>query len=232
MTEAPMVPDHLYGLLVAVGYTAYAILTFRRIRPALERNEPGARLREYRSTLVAEWVLCGVALGLWTWAERSWETLGFGFPLDWRHGVAGAVGALVIVGLVLQAQAMAGTPGALESVRGQLGEFGAFLPHDRRELRTFVALSLTAGVCEELVYRAWLLWYLDALAGPVVAVIGSSVIFGLGHAGYGPSTGVRAGALGLFLAGLYLLGGALWVPMVVHAAFDVSAGVAGWRVNR
>ncbi len=39
------------------------------------------------------------------------------------------------------------------------------LPHSRDELRWFTALSVTAGVCEELLYRGFLFWVLKAYVG-------------------------------------------------------------------
>lgn len=230
MSASMTVVDHLFALVLCLGFTTYAVLSFRSVRQALERNEPGARLREYRQTMVAEWVLAAAALGLWFWADRGLAVLGLGLPTDWRHAVAAIAGILVAAGLALQTRAIAGSADARRSVAGQLGEFGIFLPHSRHELRWFVALSLTAGVCEELLYRGYLIWYLEQFAGPIVAVVVSSVVFGLAHAGYGTKTGVKAGLLGLVFAGLYLFSGALWVPMLVHVAIDVGAGTTGWLV--
>lgn len=224
--------DHLLALVVAVGYPIYAIGSYRRMRPALERNEPGVRLREYRGGLIGEWLLFFATLGVWLWATRPLADLGLGFPLDWRHAVGAGVAILIVVGLGVQTRTIARDPAARKSVEGQMGEFRNFLPHSAGELRTFLALSVTAGICEELAYRAYLIWYLDQFSGLWVAVLASSLIFGVAHGGYGPSTAVRAGLLGLFLAGLYLLTGALWVPIVVHMAFDVAAGTSGWLVNR
>jgi len=51
-------------------------------------------------------------------------------------------------------------------------------------LMTFTCI--TAGITEELVFRAYLMPRIQALVkGPYVAIIGSSIVFGLFHIGYG-----------------------------------------------
>jgi membrane protease YdiL (CAAX protease family) len=38
-----------------------------------------------------------------------------------------------------------------------------------------------------------------------------------------PTYAVLAGAVGLYLGGLAIVGGGIWVPMVTHAAYDFIA---------
>lgn len=232
MNTSMTVLDHLFTLVLCFGFTGWAIWSYRRIRPALERGEPGERVRAYRQDMVAEWGLAVAVLALWLWAARPWTELGLGFTTGWGQFAGAALAVIVLVGLSVQTRMLASDAEARDGAASQMGEFRCFLPHTRGELRTFLALSVTAGICEELLYRGYLMWYLDLLGGPVVAVVGSSVIFGLGHAGYGGSTAARAGILGLVFAGLYLLTGALWVPMIVHTCVDMAAGAAGWLVHR
>jgi membrane protease YdiL (CAAX protease family) len=89
---------------------------------------------------------------------------------------------------------------------------------------------VTAGLCEELLYRGFLMAYIGALWGFWPAVILSSLVFGLGHAYQGTSGIATTGTIGLILAGLFVLTGSLWVPMLLHAATDLFAGSLGRRV--
>jgi len=66
------------------------------------------------------------------------------------------------------------------------------------------------------------------LAMPLwMAVILTSLLFGLAHVMHGVQAAVRSSLMGLLLAGLYLLGGSLLAPMVLHTAVDLSSGEAG-----
>ena len=60
-----------------------------------------------------------------------------------------------------------------------------------------------------------------------LAVVLSSIAFGFGHMYQGKIGIVKTGGIGLALAGLYVLTGSLWAPMVLHAFVDVNSGFVG-----
>jgi membrane protease YdiL (CAAX protease family) len=102
------------------------------------------------------------------------------------------------------------------------------VPRDDRERRMWVALSLTAGFCEEVLYRGFLMWYSMAWLPEAAAVLASAVVFGIGHLYLGWGTGVlRATIVGVVFGAAYLLTGTLWVPIALHAVVDVTSGLTG-----
>lgn len=101
----------------------------------------------------------------------------------------------------------------------------ALMPRTRRERAVFGALSVTAGVCEEVAYRGYALTLLIGVVGTLPAAVFTSLVFGLMH-GYQGWLGVaRTSVLGGLLAAGYLASGTLWAPVVAHAALDVVLGV-------
>ena len=99
------------------------------------------------------------------------------------------------------------------------------LPRTRRERLGFLALSLVAGFCEELVFRGFLITALAAASGSMVlALVVSAVAFGVVHAYQEPSGVARATLLGLVLAAPFVITGSLAAPMLAHAAIDVIGG--------
>lgn len=82
-----------------------------------------------------------------------------------------------------------------------------------------LALSVAAGVGEELLFRGFLQGGVATLLGPGPALIIVSLVFGMLHA-VTPAYAVYATLLGLYLGGLYQLTGSLLVPVVVHALYD------------
>jgi membrane protease YdiL (CAAX protease family) len=125
--------------------------------------------------------------------------------------------------LLLQAGWVAGNERARAKVAEQFQTVRWYMPHGRHEVRTFYAASMTAGICEEILYRGYLIWYLAQLTSLWVAVPASSVLFGMAHLYLGKAAALRAGLVGLLLAGLYLFTGSLWAPIVLHAAFDLGS---------
>ena len=106
-----------------------------------------------------------------------------------------------------------------------------FLPRTAQELRWFLALSFSAGVCEEILFRGFLIWYFDSF-GTVVAVILSSILFGTAHMYQGIKGGLKAGFIGLILAVVYILTESLWIPILLHIFGDAQIGMLGWLALR
>jgi membrane protease YdiL (CAAX protease family) len=109
-----------------------------------------------------------------------------------------------------------------------------------------IAISLCAGIGEELLFRGWLMYWLaetyqtltiatggtaNHTAGLVAALIVSSIAFGLVH----PITKlyvVLAAVMGLYFGGLAIWTGNLLVPITAHAAYDAVQMLITSRADR
>ena len=83
-------------------------------------------------------------------------------------------------------------------------------------------ISIMAGIGEELFFRGFLQGSLGRVVNPWIALVLVSVLFGLAHyvsLGYAIITGL----LGLYMGALLLATGNLFVPIAVHALFDIAA---------
>jgi len=58
---------------------------------------------------------------------------------------------------------------------------GLMVPRDSHERRLWMGLSLTAGLCEEVLYRGFLIWYLRMLLPGMAAVLLAAIVFGVAH---------------------------------------------------
>jgi membrane protease YdiL (CAAX protease family) len=91
-------------------------------------------------------------------------------------------------------------------------------------------LSLAAGMGEELLFRGVVQAVLDRWWGPWAALPVASLLFGLLHA-LTPTYAVLATLAGLYLGGVWLLTGNLFVVIVAHAFYDLIALVYLLRVK-
>ncbi len=99
-----------------------------------------------------------------------------------------------------------------------------FLPVTWSERRWFAVASITAGICEEILFRGFLLRYLHFFpwhVGLTLALFISAVIFGVQHLYQGTGGTVGSGVIGLLLSLLFLLTGNLLAPMILHAVLDL-----------
>jgi membrane protease YdiL (CAAX protease family) len=92
----------------------------------------------------------------------------------------------------------------------------------------FVALALTAALCEEVLYRGFLFEViLRASSSSVAALVGSSVFFALAHLYQGRKGAIVTLVLGAALAASRLWTGSLIPGMAAHLVVDLMAGFLG-----
>jgi membrane protease YdiL (CAAX protease family) len=91
---------------------------------------------------------------------------------------------------------------------------------------------VTAGICEEILYRGYLFWYLGHRLEPIPTLVVASVIFGFGHTYQGLRGVLLTTAVGAFLGLAYGVTGSLFAPMLIHALMDLHSGHLGYVAFR
>ena len=225
MDAAATVPFALALLLAqTVLIPVLGVWDYRRLLRGLREGRADARLVAYRWTIVVQWGLTAGFLAWWLLAGGALAPLGLvTAAAGWQWLVVGA-GVAILAFQLFQVLTALRDPEQLARVRRQSGELSAIAPQSPPERRSFVAVSITAGVCEEILYRGLLLAILAATLGTWPAVLLSSAIFGLGHAYQGWSGIGKTAAVGLLLALLAVGSGSLFVPILLHAAVDLTSG--------
>ena len=223
--------DHLFFIGLAVVYPVLSWLSYRKLCRRMAAGEVINPVEIYRSTIAALWSLFGIAIVLWLLTDRSWHELGLGLNVD-----AGfVIGLLLTIGAIAAVVRQFGGMDAADDKtrkawRRQLGDLRVIVPRDDRQLRLFYAMSATAGIVEETLWRGYLIWYLGHAMPVWAAAIASAVIFGFGHAYQGTASVPKIALVGGVFAALYLLTGSVWLPMLLHAIFDAVQGRAASRV--
>ncbi|MDQ1598212.1 MAG: protease family protein [Microbacteriaceae bacterium] len=148
----------------------------------------------------------------------------------WFSGLLDDTGALVPgLAAVFAIALVGGTALAVFLARNSeniptIGDIGALLPRNRQELAYGAALSINAGVVEELLFRlAVPALIFGALGNAVVAVASSVLLFALLHVYQGWPGMIGALVVGALLMSLYLATGNILVPIVTHALVDLRS---------
>jgi membrane protease YdiL (CAAX protease family) len=105
-----------------------------------------------------------------------------------------------------------------------LESFSYFFPATWTERRWWVFVSITAGVCEEIVFRGFMLHYLHVFPWTLnltLALLISSVIFGLNHLYQGARGAAGTAIVGILFGLLFLLTGNLLLPIIFHGVMDL-----------
>jgi uncharacterized protein len=231
--------EPLTRLVAAVA--AAALIAAFIVRARQKDRRQFRRFRRYRSTvkrqqMMRRWLVESLLLFGLTGAAILVATRDYVDPLltatqqlapiaavrDWLGGGVGiALLAALAVGLVVL------TMFGVRSARREggvivVGDIAALLPRNRPELGWGAALSLNAGISEELLFRLALPALLVIVTGEPLSAFGlAALVFGLLHA-YQGAVGVLVTTLvGLAFTLLYVLSGSILLVMALHALFDL-----------
>ncbi|NNE10135.1 MAG: CPBP family intramembrane metalloprotease [Gemmatimonadetes bacterium] len=221
--------DQLFALFLVVLFPLYNWNEARKVRRDIAGGLDPAKIDtagDYRKGIAILWAIGIAGVALWLFQSRSWDALGMGAGTDsalrWAGGIAVAVAGLVLTHL--QAAQLGRSEDARKQLLDQLGDLLFFLPKTKREFYLFKWLSLAAGVCEEILYRGFLIWFIASYLGILPAILLSSLAFGVAHSYQGFSNAVQTAIIGLWMAILFWLTGSVWIPMVTHFLVDVIGG--------
>jgi membrane protease YdiL (CAAX protease family) len=224
----PTIPDHvLVFVMVVVLPVLGAKLGLERIRRRIRLGKPDPRVRAYMFSMLQQWTLAAACIAIWVRGDRPWRDLGLAAPEGIGFWIIAVLAIAGTVFLLPQGHAVVRDPELQAQVRAKFGRTEALIPRSPREAAVFHGLSLTAGVCEELLYRGFLTWYFARYISIDAAFLAAPLVFGLGHAYQGPKGILLTAMIGIVMSAMYYVGGSVWVPMAFHAFFDVHNGRLG-----
>jgi membrane protease YdiL (CAAX protease family) len=196
---------------------------------AKPRVESAERLWLYGSTIAFQWLAAGVS----GWRARAHgftaQQLGLAVPERVKIAIVTVLGAALIVTLQwLNLQRMGRSTSLLRRPLQALAE--RILPQNIKELIPFFVLAVTAGLCEEFLYRGFAMAVLRRTGLPMgVVILLSSILFGLAHLYQGRAGFVSTMVLGILFGISRAALGSLVPVMAWHVGVDLVAGVAGPR---
>lgn len=208
-------------------------LFWPRFARSIRDGVMGARKNAYIYTFIELWVFTLCVLTVWVMQRRPWHELWLGGATALRFSLGCLLALIVIAFFVLQGQKVQkalARPKAVARLREKLAFADSISPQTASDRHWFWLLSITAGICEEIIFRGFLMWLISVWTGVIFAAIISSVIFGLEHVYLGVAQVPRIALLGLGFVIVVLISGSLLPAMVIHATMDLSSGEISFRV--
>ena len=223
--------DLLYLALIAVLLLIDHFVLWPTFLRRSQDDSSRARLWLWSAWMIMLWTLVAGGFALWLLEARAWESLRFIIPHGWRLWVA--------TGLVLALAVAYARPG-LRIVRRKRPRrvkmagphVERLVPRTRSELGCWMATSLSAGFCEEFIFRGYLIWVFQSLLGLWGAAALSVVVFALAHAYQGVQGILSTGIVGGLLTLIVLIFGSLWPAIALHALIDIGSGLVAWLALR
>jgi membrane protease YdiL (CAAX protease family) len=227
--RTPIAPWWHCGLLIAIIAAASAFGSMHSAKSTMASHHLG----NYGVTIAWEWALAGFAY----WGLRMRKT-----PLrqvlgERRSGLheffvdVAAAGLFWIVALLV----LAGLAVILnflhfESAQKQISQLA---PASLTEAALWIALSISAGICEEFVFRGYLQQQFARATGHAwVGVAASALLFGTAHGYEGVAGMLMITIYGVLFSVLAIKRGSLRAGMIAHAWHDSFTGILLWALKR
>jgi uncharacterized protein len=215
-------PIHTLVVLAILGAWGYlGIIMARHTRSAANPN----RALAYSLTVLVEWLVFAVVLA---GVRRSGAPVRMVLGDHWQSarqvfrdiGIAAAFwivtsGLLYLLNWVLRTSA-------------ESSNLKYILPHGTAEITLWLALSITAGICEETIFRGYLQCQFMALTNNAAGgILISAAAFGAAHAYQGPRMAILIALYGAMFGILAWRRGSVRPGMIAHAWQDSLGGIVG-----
>lgn len=215
-------PIHTISLLLILGVWAF-VAWFTASRVGVTANPH--RVGMYLLTMASEWLVFRfVIVGV----RRRHASISFVLGNRWSSGrqllrdIGIAAAFWVISGGILVLFAR------LLHIDSSSRNVEFMLPHGALEFALWVALSISAGICEETIFRGYLQRQFIAFTRSApVGIVLSAAAFGAAHAYQGWRMTILIGIYGLMFGVLAYWRGNIRPGMMVHAWQDSFSGILG-----
>jgi membrane protease YdiL (CAAX protease family) len=214
---------HTLVLVLFVFATAYLQTHFSA---RLENSPSANRVGLYLFSMCFEFILLGYVwfLGVRQSGVKFGDIIGGKWTRVadfWRDvGVAILFWLVVIVFLLLASRVMGVNTHAQKALQ-------LLMPRSTLEMVMWVILSVSAGFCEEFVFRGYLQRQFFAFSGSTaVAILGQAIVFGAAHGYQGVKGMITITMYGALFGILAVMRKSLRPGMIQHAMQDSSAGIA------
>jgi uncharacterized protein len=224
-------PSSALRLIAPLWHTAIVVIVLLGTSFAGSRGLQGisghGKLREYLAAMAWQWVLAGfVYLGIRKRIKMR-ELIGGRWPnfeavlLDVVVAAGFWLGAVVILTMCGRLMHL-DQPGRLDDMRRDLG---FLIPETTLELLVWFCVSMTAGFCEEIIFRGYLQRQFAATSRSMLGgVVLSAIVFGASHGYEGGPRMLLLALYGLMFGLLAWWRKSLRPGMIAHAWHDALSG--------
>lgn len=219
-------------LLSFIAFPAIELLSGGNTKRRILTGKVG-KVRVYQETIIMLVVPTLLLVYLLVRGDVSPSDIGLVFNHNSAQYVALGLLLFVAIYYTVSLYRTVSNEEALAKLKVQLASVAWLLPTKPNEARWFIGgVSVAAGICEELLFRGYLLHAIGEYTNMTIAVAASCVLFGLCHIYQGWGNVLRTAMVGLVLSLVYLWSGSLVVAMVLHFMQDAYIGALHYCASK
>lgn len=213
------------------------LLVFPFLDILFEQNRSKNKVLEYLKTSLMLWVVTAFLIYLFSIGALSVNAPSYVSTSVVQNIIAG----LICLALVSYTAFSAVSIGKNSEIKSQVlsafesngDSLNEMLPATRKEYLIFVMLvSVSAGICEELIFRWYLFSFLEIQTNWIAASVISSLLFGAWHLYLGWSHVAKSAAVGFILCLIYLYFESILLVIFLHIFMDIHAGTLAYAARK
>nr|WP_070961116.1 CPBP family intramembrane glutamic endopeptidase [Hyphomonas sp. Mor2] len=213
--------------VIVIGLPLETLINLKRTRQELASGAPGVRVKHYTSTILLLWAVALPIIVLWAASGRDWAGLGFHIETGLMPLGGWLLAALMTAYFVYQFCLVSASEKIRQQFRDGLAKdpvMSGFLPQSPEERHLFSLLSVTAGITEEIIFRAYLIWAFSLFLPLWAAALASLAVFTMLHLYQGFKNLPAVFAMGGLVTLIFVLSGSIWPAIAVHIFVDILNG--------
>jgi len=236
----PHIADHLLVFLLGVALPIYSVF---KSQPAMKRMDYDTpqKIMLYRGNAMTLFTLAALVLLVWLFSGRDLTALGLGAP-DFSGSWWVVLSVFFIISYCLDFIIQTSSPRRKLKLIRQLRKNTPFLPQTPLELKHFSLVAVSAGVCEEIIFRGYFIWYFlsftlpetasggDILTGQWLAIGIPAIIFALTHLYQGWLAVGKIVVMAVIFGWMYLEMQSLWWLIFLHTLLDFIGGFLAMKI--
>jgi len=216
--------DHLMFFFLAILLPLLGFVSSKGMQNFIFDRE--TKINLYYSNGFFLWITAGIMLTSWNFYERSFVDLGFGMP-GWNSMVFVLTVSFAMLYII---EIFSKKLFLLLDRKMDWARNLKFLPENLGEFKHYLFLAVAAGFCEEILFRGFLINYLYTFfeGGTYalwIAILLPAILFSFGHIYQGAWAVAKISIGAIFLSGIYLWSGSLYIVILLHIAVDIASAI-------
>jgi membrane protease YdiL (CAAX protease family) len=213
----------LQHILIGIIVIVVPILSIYEIRRLKTSQDPYGKIKCYLKSIAILWTITGA---IWYISSPS-EVFYFSYSIDISRMISVFIILFFIFFIVTTIVPLFLFRHQVfrDKLSDTFKERQFIFPVTRLETYLFGLVAVSVGICEEVIFRSFLVTYLYNLPlglSITASFIAAGIVFGLGHFHQGANGVVSATIVGFLMSYMFIETGSLLLPMIVHAIYDMK----------
>lgn len=225
--------DHVLFFILAIVLPLMSVASSRQIDVVKFNRE--SKIRLYYGNSLFLWIMASLVLTTWNYMDRSFLDLGFQIPI-----LDNLVYLLTVIFIFLYLMDLVIQFVIEKRQSRKVGEWNSntqFLPKNLREYSHYTFLAFSAGICEEILFRGFLIHYLISIFGHdmasfVLALVLPALLFSMGHLYQGKWAMIKIFLGAVLLGLLYFASSSLILVIAIHIIVDLVSALFAFLVYK